>query len=95
VALVDDRIVSVGAEVPAGRIVEIEPEAIVIGARGGERRRIELSRLPLQPCVPSVPILDLSVWGTGTAAACLPYGTLIWSKSRAHAFSLVWCNGSD
>ncbi len=50
VALVDDRIVSVGAEVSAGRIVEIEPEAIVIDAPGGEQRRIELSR----PALPAL-----------------------------------------
>ncbi|MBI4520007.1 MAG: hypothetical protein HY701_04170 [Gemmatimonadetes bacterium] len=52
VALVDDRIVSVGAEVPAGRIVAIEPEAIVIDTPGGERRRVELSRPALSTLNP-------------------------------------------
>ena len=47
VALIDNRIVGIGDQVNAGRIVEIEPGAVVIETPRGERRRFILRAVPL------------------------------------------------
>lgn len=44
VALVDGRIVTVGDAVSAGRVVAIEPDAVIVESESGERRRFELQR---------------------------------------------------
>ncbi|MGH7865335.1 MAG: hypothetical protein ACREQB_10115 [Candidatus Binataceae bacterium] len=47
VALIDNRIVGIGDQLNAGRIVEIEPGAVVIETPRGERRRFILRAAPL------------------------------------------------
>lgn len=61
VALVDGRVVRPGDRVRSGVIRSIEPDAVVIGAPGGQARRFEIERpvirmarrsCVLSPCVP-------------------------------------------
>src|SRR5206468_962967 len=48
VALIDSRIVTIGDEISAGRIVAIEPDAVVVETPDGNRRRLGLrSALPV------------------------------------------------